>query len=48
VIVITTTHTRTTDDGGCWWEVAIPEVSERTEVATARTAYLAAKKEQLQ
>ncbi len=22
VIVIDTTHTRTTDDGGCWWEVA--------------------------
>ena len=27
VVVINTTHTRTTDDGGCWWEVAIPEVS---------------------
>ena len=46
VIVINTTHTRTTDDGGCWWEVAIPEVSERAEVGEARAAYVAAKKEQ--
>ena len=46
VIVINTTHTRTTDDGGCWWEVAIPEVSGRAEVNTARAAYVAAKKEQ--
>ncbi len=46
VIVIDTTHTRTTDDGGCWWEVAIPEVSERPEVASAHASYLVAKKEQ--
>jgi 3D-(3,5/4)-trihydroxycyclohexane-1,2-dione acylhydrolase (decyclizing) len=46
VLVIDTTHTRTTDDGGCWWEVAIPEVSSRVEVATAHAAYLAAKKNQ--
>ena len=46
VVVINTTHTRTTDDGGCWWEVAIPEVSGRTEVATAHAAYLAAKQHQ--
>ena len=46
VIVIDTTHTRTTDDGGCWWEVPIPEVSERAEVHTARAAYVAAKKGQ--
>jgi 3D-(3,5/4)-trihydroxycyclohexane-1,2-dione acylhydrolase (decyclizing) len=39
VIVIDTTHTRTTD-GGCWWEVAIPEVSTRTEVQAARVAYV--------
>ena len=39
VIVIDTTHTRTTD-GGCWWEVAIPEVSERPEVREARASYL--------
>ncbi len=46
VIVIDTTHTRTTDDGGCWWEVPIPEVSGRPEVHTARAAYVAAKKDQ--
>ena len=40
VIVIDTTHTRTTD-GGCWWEVAIPEVSARPAVRDAHTAYLA-------
>ncbi len=46
VIVIDTTHTRTTADGGCWWEVAIPEVSERAEVGAAHAAYVAAKKDQ--
>ena len=38
VIVIDTTHTRTTDDGGCWWEVGIPEVSTRPEVGAAFAA----------
>lgn len=46
VIVIDTTHTRTTDDGGCWWEVAIPEISERHEVLAAHARYLVAKKDQ--
>ena len=46
VIVINTTHTRTTDDGGCWWEVAIPEVSERSEVQAAFAAYTTARKDQ--
>lgn len=46
VIVIDTTHTRTTDDGGCWWEVAIPEVSGRAQVNAAHGAYAAAKKDQ--
>jgi 3D-(3,5/4)-trihydroxycyclohexane-1,2-dione acylhydrolase (decyclizing) len=36
VLVIDTTHTRTTDDGGCWWDVAVPEVSQRTEVGAAQ------------
>ncbi len=36
VIVIDTTPWRTTDDGGTWWEVAIPEVSPRAEVRMAR------------
>ncbi|MDB5893068.1 MAG: hypothetical protein JWQ88_599, partial [Rhodoferax sp.] len=40
VIVIDTTHTRTTDDGGCWWEVPIPEVSDRIEVRAAHAQYL--------
>jgi len=39
VIVIDTTPWRTTDDGGAWWEVAIPEVSSRPEVQQARQAY---------
>ena len=47
VLVIDTTHTRTTDDGGCWWEVAIPEVSERAEVNAAFARYTEAKKTQI-
>ena len=47
VIVIDTTPWRTTDDGGAWWEVAIPEVSPRAEVRAAREQYEAAKKGQL-
>jgi 3D-(3,5/4)-trihydroxycyclohexane-1,2-dione acylhydrolase (decyclizing) len=46
VLVIDTTHHRVTDDGGCWWEVAIPEVSGRTEVHEAHARYLNAKKDQ--
>ena len=46
VLVIATTHSRTTDDGGCWWEVAIPEVSTRPEVDAAHARYVAAKQEQ--
>ena len=45
-IVIDTTHMRVTADGGCWWEVAIPEVSERTQVLDARKNYEKAKKSQ--
>ena len=46
VIVIDTTHTRTTDDGGCWWEVSIPEVSQRPEVDAAHRRYLDGKSTQ--
>jgi 3D-(3,5/4)-trihydroxycyclohexane-1,2-dione acylhydrolase (decyclizing) len=46
VIVIDTTHARTTDDGGCWWEVSIPEISQRPEVDAARRRYLDGKSEQ--
>ena len=45
VLVIDTTHTRTTE-GGCWWEVAIPEVSARSEVLDAHARYVAGKQEQ--
>jgi 3D-(3,5/4)-trihydroxycyclohexane-1,2-dione acylhydrolase (decyclizing) len=46
VIVIATTHARTTEEGGCWWEVGIPEVSERAEVAAAAAAARLAKQSQ--
>jgi 3D-(3,5/4)-trihydroxycyclohexane-1,2-dione acylhydrolase (decyclizing) len=46
VIVIDTTHTRTTADGGCWWEVAIPEVSERAQVNEAHQRYQAGRQDQ--
>ncbi len=45
VIVIDTTHTRITD-GGCWWEVGIPEVSTRAEVQDAHARYLEAQQAQ--
>ena len=45
VIVIDTTHTRITD-GGCWWEVGIPEISTRAEVRDARARYLEAQQAQ--
>ena len=46
LLVIDTTHKRTTAEGGCWWEVGIPEVSERTEVNAAYAGFLAAKQSQ--
>ena len=39
VICIRTDPDRTTEDGGCWWEVAVPEVSARVEVRAARREY---------
>lgn len=39
VICIDTDPARTTEAGGCWWEVAVPEVSERSEVRQARALY---------
>ncbi len=35
VIVIDTTHQRITADGGCWWQVGVPEVSGRPQVVEA-------------
>jgi len=46
VLVIDTTHTRTTEEGGCWWEVGIPEVSARPEVNAAHAELAAAKQDQ--
>jgi len=46
VLVIDTTHARTTEDGGCWWEVAVPEVSERAEVVAAHAQGQLAKRDQ--
>jgi 3D-(3,5/4)-trihydroxycyclohexane-1,2-dione acylhydrolase (decyclizing) len=39
VIVIDTDPALSTAAGGAWWEVAVPEVSDRAEVAAARAAY---------
>ena len=46
VIVIDTSPWRTTEDGGAWWEVAIPEVSARAEVLAAREQYELGKRKQ--
>ncbi|RME17338.1 MAG: 3D-(3,5/4)-trihydroxycyclohexane-1,2-dione acylhydrolase (decyclizing), partial [Alphaproteobacteria bacterium] len=45
VIVIDTDPYPSTQYGGTWWEVAVPEVSEREEVREKRAAYEAAVKE---
>jgi len=42
VVVIETDPTAATAAGGAWWDVAVPEVSERPEVRAARRAYEAA------
>ena len=46
VLVIDTTHERTTADGGWWWEVAVPEVSARAEVAAAKRSQIEGKRGQ--
>jgi 3D-(3,5/4)-trihydroxycyclohexane-1,2-dione acylhydrolase (decyclizing) len=46
VIAIDTDHRRTTEEGGCWWEVAVPEVSTRETVQEARRDYELAKQKQ--
>ncbi len=45
VVVIDTDPAISTDAGGHWWDVAVPEVSVRREVKTARAGYEAALKE---
>jgi 3D-(3,5/4)-trihydroxycyclohexane-1,2-dione acylhydrolase (decyclizing) len=39
VVVIDTDPAISTEAGGAWWDVAVPEVSEREQVRAARTAY---------
>lgn len=45
VIVIDTDPYPSTPEGGHWWDVAVPEVSEREEVGAAHANYMAQKKE---
>ena len=46
VVCIETDPAHTTDEGGCWWEVAVPEVSDRAEVRRAREQYVEGKEKQ--
>jgi len=46
VIVIDTDHLATTEAGGHWWDVAVPEVSERSDVNAARAEYEKARRAQ--
>lgn len=46
VIVIDTDPAIVTAAGGAWWDVAVPEVSDRPEVRAARATYEAAIKDQ--
>jgi 3D-(3,5/4)-trihydroxycyclohexane-1,2-dione acylhydrolase (decyclizing) len=39
VIIIETDPDRTTEAGGHWWDVAVPETSQRKEVREARQEY---------
>ncbi len=40
VLVIDTDPAKSTDAGGHWWDVAVPEISQRAEVRAARERYL--------
>ncbi len=46
VIVIETDPLATTQAGGAWWDVAVPEVSERAQVQDAYAAYAEARRTQ--
>ncbi|MDV6331211.1 3D-(3,5/4)-trihydroxycyclohexane-1,2-dione acylhydrolase (decyclizing) [Asticcacaulis sp. 201] len=39
VVVIDTDPATSTAEGGAWWDVAVPQTSDRTEVRNARAAY---------
>ncbi|MEK0083897.1 3D-(3,5/4)-trihydroxycyclohexane-1,2-dione acylhydrolase (decyclizing) [Benzoatithermus flavus] len=43
VVVIDTDPLATTEAGGAWWDVAVPETSPRAEVRKAREGYLEAR-----
>jgi len=45
-IVIETDPLISTEAGGHWWDVAVPEVSERAEVREARRSYETARMKQ--
>jgi 3D-(3,5/4)-trihydroxycyclohexane-1,2-dione acylhydrolase (decyclizing) len=44
VLVIETDWALSTTAGGHWWDVPVPEVSERAEVRAAREGYAAARR----
>lgn len=46
VIVIETDGQQSTQAGGAWWEVAVPQVSSRAEVVAARKSYELNKQQQ--
>ncbi|MCO7247309.1 3D-(3,5/4)-trihydroxycyclohexane-1,2-dione acylhydrolase (decyclizing) [Halomonas sp. Mc5H-6] len=46
VIALDTDPLPSTEEGGAWWDVAVPEVSEREEVNTAYQGYREAKQRQ--
>ena len=39
VVVIDTDPSLSTEAGGAWWDVAVPQVSQRPQVVAARAAY---------
>mgnify|MGYP001814659216 FL=1 len=45
-IVLETDPDATTEPGGAWWDVAIPEVSESQQVNSAHDDYVGAKEKQ--
>jgi 3D-(3,5/4)-trihydroxycyclohexane-1,2-dione acylhydrolase (decyclizing) len=47
VIVIDTDPAQSTDAGGSWWDVAVPEVSPRAEVQQAQVRYVQARERQV-
>ena len=46
VVVIDTDPYPSTEHGGTWWDVAVPEVSQREKVSASRSAYVTNKTQQ--